>query len=85
MLVRPLSRTDKHIEDEHVSYVQFLHFLLTDAPFMDKARHTFDTPSVAPSSIGVVHRKGQLSGIFFLSATCHSLIGYQSCQLASLR
>ena len=85
MLVRPLSRTDKHIEDEHVSYVQFLHFLLTDAPFMDKARHTFDTPSVAPSSIGVVHRKGQLSGIFFLSATCHSLIGYQSCRSASSR
>ena len=41
MLVRPLSRMDEHIEDEHVSHVQFLQFLLTDAPFMDKARHTF--------------------------------------------
>ena len=46
MLIRPLSRTDEHIKDEHVSYVQFLHFLLTDAPFMDEAIHTFDTPSI---------------------------------------
>ena len=37
---------------------------------MDKARHAFDTPSVAPSSIGVVHGKGQLRGeIFFFM--CH--------------
>ena len=57
MLVRPLSRMDEHIKDEHVSYVQFLHFLLTDAPFMDEGRHTFDTPSIAPSSITVVHGK----------------------------
>ena len=46
MLIRPLSRTDEHIKDEHVSYVQFLHFLLTDAPFMDEAIHTFNTPSI---------------------------------------
>ena len=62
MLVRPLSRMDEHIKDEHVPYVQSLHFLLTDAPFMDEARHTFDTPLVASLSIEVVHRKGQLSG-----------------------
>ena len=62
MLVHPLSRTDEHIEDEHVPYIQSLHFLLTNAPFMDEARHTFDTPLVASSSIGVIHRKGQLSG-----------------------
>ena len=41
MLVHPLSRMDEHIEDEHVSHVQFLQFLLTDTPFMDEARHTF--------------------------------------------
>ena len=46
MLVHPLSRTDEDIEDEHVPYVQSLHFLLTDAPFMDEVRHTFDTPSL---------------------------------------
>ena len=63
--IHPLSRTDEHIEDEHVPYIQSLHFLLTDAPFMDEARHTFNTLSVAPSSIGVIHGKGQLSGIFF--------------------
>ena len=31
MLIHPLSRTDEHVEDEHVLYVQSLHFLLTDA------------------------------------------------------
>ena len=31
MLIHPLSRTDKHIEDEHVPYVQSLYFLLTNA------------------------------------------------------
>ena len=31
MLIHPLSRTDEHIEDEHVPYVQSFYFLLTDA------------------------------------------------------
>ena len=39
-------------------------------PFMDEVKHTFGTPSVSPSSIGVVHGKGQLSGIFFFFL-CH--------------
>ena len=38
---------------------------------MDKARHTFDTPLVAPLSIRVVHGKGQLSGNFFFPFMCH--------------
>ena len=33
MLVRPLSRTDEVIEDEHVSHVQSLQFLLTGDPY----------------------------------------------------
>ena len=31
MRVHALSRTDGHIEDEYVSYVQSFYFLLTDA------------------------------------------------------
>ena len=59
MLVHPLSRTDEHIEDEHAPHVQSFYFLLTDALLWTK-RDILDTPSVAPSSIGVVHGKGQL-------------------------
>ena len=64
MRVHALSRTDGHIEDEYVSYVQSFYFLLTDALLWTK-RDILDTPSVTPSSIGVVHRKGSLIGIFF--------------------
>ena len=59
MLVHPLSRTDEHIEDEHAPHVQSFYFLLTDALLWTK-QDILDTPSVAPSSIGVVHGKGQL-------------------------
>ena len=83
MLVHPLSRTDEHIEDEHAPHVQSFYFLLTNALLWTK-RDILDTPSVAPSSIGVVHGKGQLRKKN-ICATCHSLIGYQSCRLASSR
>ena len=63
MLIHPLSRTDEHIEDEHAPHVQSFYFLLMDA-FLWTKRDILDTPSVAPSSIGVVHGKGQLKFIY---------------------
>ena len=45
MRVHALSRTDGHIEDEYVSYVQSFYFLLTDALLWTK-RDILDTPSL---------------------------------------
>ena len=76
MLVHPLLRTDEHIEDEHAPHVQSFYFLLTDALLWTK-RDILDTPLVAPSSIGVVHGKGQLrkknicATCHFLTSSCH--------------
>ena len=82
MLVHPLLRMDEHIKGAWPIRPIFL-LPSHGCPFMDEARYTWYTISCP-----LVHRGCPWEGAIEkknICATCHSLIGYQSCRSASSR